>query len=313
MKNKIKINIVVKMLLTLIIVTFLSFLLMHLSPVDPAEAYAKRNSAMVTESQVQEIRVELGMDKSLIIQYAYWIKDAINLDFGISLGTGHLVIDEIGKAIPLTLSVVGIAAVLMIVGTLVFGCIQYCYKGSMVGRILNILNIICISIPPFYLAIVFIDAFAVKLDWLDVSGNDGIFKILPAAICLAISGMAFYSQFLADNLEREMDDDYIIYAKCRGLEEWRVIVFHALPNAIVNLIPNFMQMIGLCLAGAGIIERVFSLPGIGYLIIDAVINRDAPMIHATILFLAIAIILLDFFASILQYLLQKNRILQGGS
>ncbi|MGL4729960.1 MAG: ABC transporter permease [Clostridium sp.] len=310
MKNKF--NIIVKVIMTIIIVTFLSFLLMHLSPVDPAEAYAKRHSAVVTDAQVEEIRIKLGMDKPLLVQYVYWMKDAIRLNFGISLGTGHLVSDEIGKAIPVTLSIVSTAALMMIIGTLIFGCMNYYYKGSVLGRLLNILNIMCISIPPFYIAILFIDIFAVKLEWLNVSGNSGILKFLPSAICLAISGMAFYSQFLADNLQMEMDDDYIMYARCRGLSEWRIIICHALPNAIVNLIPNFMQMLGLCLAGSGIIERVFSLPGIGYLIIDAVINRDSPVIHATILFLAIAIILLDFVATILQQLLQKNRVLQGG-
>jgi peptide/nickel transport system permease protein len=299
--------------LTLLFVTILSFVLMRLSPIDPATAYAKRNSAVVTDEQIEVIRVKLGMDKPLAVQYFVWIKKALHFDFGISLGTGHPVIKEIGKAVPVTLSVVGIAAVIMILGSLIFACIQYACRRKLLGKILSLLSIIGISIPPFYLAILFIDTFAVKLEWINVSGNSGSLRFLPTAICLSVLGISFYSRLLADNLEREMNEDYIMYARFRGLPEMRILVLHALPNAIVNLIPNFMQMLGLCLASAGIIERVFSLPGLGYLIIDGVVNRDSPLIHAAILFLALAIIVLDIMSALIQQFLQKNRMLKGGA
>lgn len=301
-----------EMVITFLIITILSFVLMRLSPIDPATAYAKRNSAVVTEEQIEAIRLKLGMDKPLVVQYLVWIKNALHLDFGISLGTGHPVTEEIGKAIPLTLSVVGIAAIIMILGTLIFGCIQYVCKGNVIGKTLSFLSIVGISIPPFYIGILLINTFAVKLEWLNVSGNNGLLRFLPAAICLSIVGISFYSRLLADNLEREMKEDYVMYARFRGLTEMRILVLHALPNSIVNLVPNFMQMLGLCLASAAIIERVFCLPGIGYLIIHGVINRDAPLIHATILCLALAIIILDIISSLIQHLLQKNKALQGG-
>lgn len=314
MKNQVKyiFKLLLEAALTLFFVTILSFVLMELSPIDPATAYAKRNSAVVTDEQIEVIRVKLGMDKPLVVQYFVWIRNVLHLDFGISLGSGHAVIKEIGKAIPVTLSVVGIAAVIMILGVLIFGCIQYACRRRFVEKILNFVSIIGISIPPFYLAILFIDTFAVRLEWVNVSGNNGSLRFLPAAICLSILGISFYSRLLADNLEREMNEDYVMYARFRGLSEMRILILHGLPNGIVNLIPNFMQMLGLCLASAGIIERVFSLPGLGYLIIDAVIKRDSTLIHATILFLALAIIVLDFVSSLIQQFLQRNKMLQGG-
>lgn len=103
-----------------------------------------------------------------------------------------------------------------------------------------------------------------------------------------------------------MNEDYVFFARCRGLKEERILLFHALPHAVIDLVPNFAQMIGLCLAGAAIVERVFSLPGLGYLIVHSVINRDAPLIHASVLFLAIMLVLLDFAATILQWYLRRD-------
>lgn len=83
-----------------------------------------------------------------------------------------------------------------------------------------------------------------------------------------------------------MNEDYVFYARCRGLKESRILLCHALPHAVTNLVPSFMQMLGLCMAGAAIVERIFSLPGLGYLIIDSVIKRDSPVIHVAVLVLA---------------------------
>lgn len=105
-------------ILTLLFVTLLSFFLMRMSPVDPATAYVMRNSAIVTDEQIEKARIMLGMDKPLSIQYVLWIRNTLSGDLGISLSTGHLVAEELAKAIPVTLSVVGLSALLMLLGTL---------------------------------------------------------------------------------------------------------------------------------------------------------------------------------------------------
>ncbi len=294
------------MIFSLLFVTLLSFMLMRLSPVDPAAAYVMRNSPIVTDEQIAEARIELGLDKPLAIQYVTWIKDALCGEFGNSLASGKPVLMELSKSIPVTLCVVAVSAVLMIMGVLLFGCLQYLTRESLTGKLLTVLSIIGISIPPFYLAILFIQYFAFRFNFISVTGNVGLMKYLPAALCLSICGIAFYSQMLAGSLEREMNEDYSFFARCRGLKEERILFFHALPHAVTDLVPNFVQMIGLCLAGAAIVERVFSLPGLGYLIIDSVVNRNAPVIHASVLFLAIMLVLLDLAATILQWYLRRD-------
>ena len=287
----------VVVLLTLFVVTLLSFLLMRLSPIDPATAYVKRNSAIVTQEQIDEARVMLGLDKPLPVQYFDWVVDALHMDFGISLGT---------------LTVVAYSAVIMSLGVLGVGMPGYLWRQKTGGMILSFLTMLGISVPGFYLGTAFIDLFAVRLGWISVSGNSGFARYFPVALCLSVLGICFYGQMLAASLEREMEQDYAMYLRCRGLREGRILLFHAFPHAVVDLLPSFAQMLGLCLANAAIVERVFSLSGLGYLIIDAVVKRDSPVIHAAVLVLALTLVLLDTAAELLQYGLRSDMRAVGG-
>ena len=137
-------------LLTLFVVTLLSFLLMRLSPVDPATAYVKRNSAVVTQEQIDEARVILGLDKPLPVQYFDWVVDALHMDFGISLGTGNPVTEELAKTVPVTLTVVAYSAVIMSLGVLGVGMLGYLWRQKAGGMILSFLTMIGISVPGFH-------------------------------------------------------------------------------------------------------------------------------------------------------------------
>ncbi len=293
-------------LFTLFVVTLFSFLLMRLSPIDPAEAYVKRNSAMVTQEQIDAARIRLGYDKPLYIQYFSWLWKALNLNFGTSLATGLPVVSELGDALPTTLIIVTISATITIIGVLIFGCLGYISHHHFTFKLLRFIGILGVSIPAFYIATAFIDVFAIKASAISVVGNSGLSRYGPAALCLCISGMCFYSQMLTDALLHEMDQDYCIYAKCRGISEIRILVCHALPHAMIDLLPNFAQMLGMSLANAAIVERVFSLSGLGYLMIDSVVARDAPMIHASVLVLAGALVIMDVIAEIAQKLLKRD-------
>ena len=138
---------VVVVLLTLFVVTLLSFLLMRLSPIDPATAYVKRNSAIVTQEQIDEARVMLGLDKPLPVQYFDWVVDALHMDFGISLGTGNPVTEELAKTVPVTLTVVAYSAVIMSLGVLGVGMLGYLWRQKAGGMILSFLTMIGISVP----------------------------------------------------------------------------------------------------------------------------------------------------------------------
>lgn len=296
---------IISLVLTILFVTLLSFLLMRLSPVSPAEAYAKRYSAIVSEAQIKEAEIKLGLDKPLMVQYFTWLSKAIRGDLGYSLSNGNSIIFELSKTVPKTLSVVFISTIIMVMGIFIFSYILYKCRHNFFGKLFNGVSIVFISIPAFSIAVLFINIFMVKYKIFSISSSQGLVRYLPAAICIALFGIAFYSQLLALELDKEMKKDYVFFAKSRGLSENRILIFHALPYSVIELLPSFAQMIGLTIANATIIEQIFSIPGIGYKIVEAVISRDAPYIHAIVLFLAVSLALLDFIAETIKYFLRR--------
>ena len=206
------VNKVLEMLITLVVVTLISFLLVRLSPIDPAEAYARRSFAAFsfTDEQMEALREDMGLNDPLPVQYVTWVRDALHLDFGKSFVSGQLIF--------------------------------LCIAG--------------VSIPSFFFASTYLDIFAVKLGLTSVAGNTGLMRYLPAAVCIGIGCIALFSPMLANNIQKEMEQDSAFYARCRGLSEGKILLRYALPNAVVTLLPSFCQMLGLCMAGSAIVERV---------------------------------------------------------
>ena len=297
---------VLELFLTLFIVTIISFVLMRVAPIGPAEAYARRGT-ITDPVKIAQIKEDMGLTRLLFEQYIDWVKDVMKLDFGKSYVSSRSVFTDVTTALAVTAIITVISAVIQAAGVLLIGCLCYWSKGRWFESLIDLLCIVGISIPAFFLATTFIDVFAVKYSVISVAGNTGVMRYLPAAICLSVSGIAFFGQLLANNMQKSMESDSAFYARCRGLTERRIMLHHALPQAVVGILPNFMQMIGLCMAGATIVENIFSLPGLGYRVVQSVLQRDAPMIHATILFLAFALVICNIISDILQ------RALQGGS
>lgn len=129
---------------TLFFATLLSFLLMRLSPVDPATAYIKRHSAIATEEQIEAARIEMELDKPLPIQYLRWVRDALRGDFGISLGTGKPIVEELSKTVPVTATVTALCAVVMGIGAVFIGTLLYLSRNQGLGKLLSVLAIICL-------------------------------------------------------------------------------------------------------------------------------------------------------------------------
>ena len=258
------VNKVLEMLITLVVVTLISFLLVRLSPIDPAEAYARRSFAAFsfTDEQMEALREDMGLNDPLPVQYVTWVRDALHLDFGKSFVSGQPVFEKVTTAIGITVTIVLISAVIQAVFILLFGCLCYLTRKRMIGHALIFLCIAGVSIPSFFFASTYLDIFAVKLGLTSVAGNTGLMRYLPAAVCIGIGCIALFSPMLANNIQKEMEQDSAFYARCRGLSEGKILLRYALPNAVVTLLPSFCQMLGLCMAGSAIVERVFSLPGL---------------------------------------------------
>lgn len=310
MKQNMKIYILkklIELIFTLFFVTLLSFLLMRLSSVDPATAYAKRMIGSPTTEQIEAIRIQLGFDKPLLIQYGSWVIDLLHFDLGTSLANGHEVWKDIATAFPKTLGIVFLASVFQIITIIVLSCTTFLLPWKIPQKALQIICILGVSIPSFYLATVYLDFFAVKKSLISVTGNTSFLSYISPALCIGVFGASFYIPMLMDALEHESNEDYAFYARSRGLSEGRLLFYHFLPRAAVGLIPNFLQSIGLALANATVIEQIFSIPGFGYLIVNHVLDRDTPMIHAEVFFLALAIALCNIAADLIQWAIQRKK------
>lgn len=307
MRRRYILNKLFELLLTLIIVSLLSFILMRLSPVDPATAYAKRSIGSPTPEQIEAIRVRLGFNQPLYKQYILWVKNLLHFDLGQSLSNGKAVWDNISLALPKTLTIVFQSAILQVLIISFIGCLSFISKNKLFNRIINFICLIGVSIPIFYTAIILLDVFAVKWNLISVSGNTTFVSYLLPAISIGLFGASFYIPLFIDALEKESKESYAAFFRANGLSELKLFFKHIFPNASIKLIPNFFQSIGLMIANVAIIEGIFSIPGFGYLIVNSVLNRDAPMIHAVVFFLALFIALANILSDLLNNLLSKEK------
>ena len=192
------VNKVLEMLITLVVVTLISFLLVRLSPIDPAEAYARRSFAAFsfTDEQMEALREDMGLNDPLPVQYVTWVRDALHLDFGKSFVSGQPVFEKVTTAIGITVTIVLISAVIQAVFILLFGCLCYLTRKRMIGHALIFLCIAGVSIPSFFFASTYLDIFAVKLGLTSVAGNTGLMRYLPAAVCIGIGCIALFSPII---------------------------------------------------------------------------------------------------------------------
>lgn len=296
----------IELLLTIFIVTLLSFLLMRMGSVDPATAYAKRSIGNPTQEQIEQIRIKLGFDKPLIIQYAQWMFNLLHLNLGTSLGNGKSVWNEIAMALPKTLKIVTLSSVMQSLGIILISSIFFLIPYKIPKKILKLICIIGISVPSFYVATVYLDFFAVENNLISVSGNTTWSSFFSPAFCLGIFCISFYVPMLLDEIKKESREDYALYLRSMGFSETHVLFKHMLPRAVLGLVPSFMLNIGLCLVDAMIIEQVFSIPGFGNLIVHAVLERDSPMIHASVFFLALILSICYILSDLIGWKIQRT-------
>lgn len=296
-----------ELIITVLIVSLLSFILMRLSSVDPATAYAKRSIGSPTIDQIEEIRQRLGFDKPVYEQYINWIKNLFKFDLGQSLTNNKPVWENISMALPKTLSIVFQSALMQIIIISLFGCVTFILRNKGITKLINFICLIGISTPMFYTAIILLDLFAVKWNIISVSGNTTFISYLLPATSMCIFGSSFYIPLFIDELAIESEENYVSFFRGNGLSEMKIFFLHMFPNAAIKLIPSFFQSVGLMIANATIIEVIFSIPGFGYLIVNSVLNRDAPMIHAIVFFLALFIAMANILSEIISNLLSRGK------
>jgi peptide/nickel transport system permease protein len=288
---------------TLFLVSILIFSLQHLLPGDPALVMAgeERDPAVIAQ-----IRQQYRLDRPLPAQYFYWVKGVLSGDFGESLRIKVPVRELIAQKLPVTMQLGAMAIVIAILIGIPAGILSAVQKGTLWDYAANLIALWGISMPNFWLGILLIFLFSIELGWLPASGYVPLSENWRGSLAATIMPAFVLGNAIAAVLMRHMrsamlqvlDSDYIRTARAKGLSERTVILKHALPNALTPVITLGALELGTLLSGAVLTEQIFSIPGFGKLIVDAVFDRDYAVVQGVVLVTATIYIALNLIADI---------------
>ncbi|WP_285228746.1 nickel ABC transporter permease [Planococcus sp. ISL-109] len=298
-------SIIKRRLLQLVFVVFVlslfTFGLMKLAPGDPVMTILNADEMMVTEADQTKLRSELGFDQPIYVQYGQWVLGVVQLDLGKSYVTGKPVINEMAERMPITAQLTAGALLVMVSISVPLGIISARYPGKWPDQISRILALIGASIPSFWLGLMLIYFFAFKLQLLPTTGIGSFSHMILPSFSLGFSLSAVYARLLRAGLLESLSEDYIQAARARGVKEGRILWFHAFRAALLPVITVFGLSIGSMLGGAVVIEILFSWPGLGSMVIDAIFSRDYPVIQGYVLLTGVLVVVVNLLVDLSYY------------
>ena len=274
--------------LVLLGVSFLSFLLMYVSPGDPVRAMYAVSGSIPSEEVLEQTREELGLNDPFFIQYGNWISNCLRGDFGTSYSKGEAVATLLMERVMPTIQLALLSLVIMVLVAVPIGVYSALRQNSILDYLLRGTTFISISMPNFWVGLLLLYVVAMKLGWLPVVSNQMNFQrlILPA-VTLAIAMAGKYARQVRAAILEELRQDYVAGARARGLSERCVLWCHVLPNAVLPLITMLGLSLGSLLGGTAVAEVIFSYPALGSLAISAITSRDYPLIQGYVLWIAL--------------------------
>ena len=278
------------MIPVLIGITFIIYTILALTPGDPAVAILGETA---TQEQIEELREEMGLNDFFVIRYFKYIFNAVRGDFGTSYRTGLSVVSELMARLPYTFILaffgVGLATIIGVPIGIVSAVKQY----TLTDNVVTAVAMIMCSVPPFWLSLMLMMLFSLKLGWFPSIGVDSWRNFVIPIVAMAIGNMATMIRMTRSMMLEVIREDYIRTARAKGASERTIILKHALRNAILPVVTQVGISFGFQLGGAMVCETVFSIPGLGNMIITAVRQKDIPMVMGAIFFVAAAISLVN--------------------
>ncbi|HBY93375.1 MAG: ABC transporter permease [Ardenticatenaceae bacterium] len=284
----------------LFIVSVVVFLALQLTPGDPAKVMLGTDA---TIEEVQALRRQMGLDRPLPAQYVIWLGNVLTGDLGRSVRNKAPVMSLILGRLPATVELVVISLVIGLMIGFPAGILSAVRHRSWVDYGINLFAAAGIAIPSFWFGILLISLFSVRLRWLPASGYVPFWEdpmrslrhVMLPAITLGLYLSAYISRFLRADLLEVLHQDYIRTARAKGLADRVVLMGHALPNSLISLLTILGILVGSLLGGVVIVEQVFGWSGIGWLAVQAIFNRDYPLVQGVVLFSSLAFVLINLF------------------
>lgn len=291
----------------LIGITLLSFVLMHTTSADSIDMIEKNTGTVMTEEKKEELRSELGLDKPLAEQYLIWLKGVLSGDMGNSYVSGEPVLPTFLSKLPATicLAISSIAVTILISTPL--GVLSAVKQNGIIDYLIRFFSFIGNSLPNFFVSLLLIYFFALKLNLLPVMGNSAGWKsiILPT-MTLSISMSAKYIRQVRATVLEELNQDYVIGARARGIDENKILFFHVLKVSMLTIITLLALSIGSLLGGTAIVESIFMWDGVGKMAVDAITMRDYPVIQVYVIWMAIIYVAVNLVTDLLYYYLDPR-------
>ncbi|HWW06225.1 ABC transporter permease [Collimonas sp.] len=283
-------------------VSVVSFMLLHLSG-DLATAIAGPEASA---AQVEAIRTQYGLDRPLTAQFADWLWNAVRLDFGRSYYFQSSVMELVAERLPITLKLGGIALLLAVFVAIPLGVLAAVFRDTWLDRLALLIAVIGQAMPSFWFGLTLIVIFAVGLHWLPVAGNTTWQHFVLPAVALGYYATPAMMRLTRAGMLDVLDSDYIRTARAKGLSKSRVILKHALRNAVIPVVALAAVEMGFMLGGSVVIESVYSLQGLGQLAWDAISRNDYPVVQAVVLIIAVFYIALTFLADVINAVLDPR-------
>ncbi|VVM33971.1 Dipeptide transport system permease protein DppB (TC 3.A.1.5.2) [Terribacillus sp. AE2B 122] len=275
-----------EVVLFVLFVTFFSFLFLRLAPGDPALTILNVDELNVSQEQVEALREDMGFNDPLLVQYGKWLLDFVQLDFGNSYITSQPVSEMLLTGLPATLELTIGSLIVMLLVAIPLGSLSALYKGSWIDHISRYFSIIGAAVPSFWLGLILIDVFAVKLSWFPTMGRDSLLSLVLPAVTLGLAIAGVYVRLLRSSLLESLGQEFVRAARARGISERRIFFSHAFRYSLPPVITVFGVSLGSLIGGVVVVEVLFAYPGVGKLVVDSIRQRDYPLIQGYIVLMA---------------------------
>lgn len=276
-------------------ISLITFVLLQVVPGDPVALMLDKRADAETIARVKH---EMGLDLPYYIQYLNFLKGAIHLDFGTSYFTKEVVFSALMRSFGVTVKLACMAFVFAAALGIPTGIFAAVKRGKGIDTVVMILSIIGVSAPAFWVAIILQIVFGLKLDWLPISGFDTVESYILPSIALGARYAGNMARITRTSMLEVLHQDYIRTARSKGVKRSVMILKHALKNAMIPIVTLVGTDFGYMLTGSMLIEKVFSIPGIGKLAVDAMSNRDLPLLEGTVMYIAFVFVVVNLLVDI---------------
>lgn len=305
------VNRLIQLIITLIGVSFLTFCLTYLSPGDPAAMVLEASDTIVSQEVLEKTREEMGLNDPFLVQYGNWIWGVLHGDMGMSYSGKKPVVDKLMEGFTGTILLTATTIILILLISLPLGIFSAVHRNKIPDFVVRVFSFIGVSMPSFWVGLILLYIFGLKLGMFPIATAtvtpSGL--VLPA-LTLAIYQSAKYTRQVRTVILDELNQDYVIGARARGLSENMILWKHVLPNAVLPLITLLGMSVGWLLGGVAVIETVFVWPGMGKMAVYAITMRDYPLIEGFVLWIAAMYTIINFLVD-LSYTYLDPRLKKG--